>query len=192
MYTVSDVRHSLSQVSPDSEEEPMVWVLSLLVAVLVAVALGRRYVALRGARLVECPETKAPAAVSLRAAHAAVGGSLSLSKCSRWPERRACGRQCLAQIERAPADCLVRTIVTNWYAGKECAVCHRPLDEIDWFERKPGFIDGAGRARPWVDLPPDELPAVLAREQPICFDCYVASSFRQERAELVIDNPWRR
>lgn len=173
----------------------MVWALSLLVAVLVAVAavlLGRRYFALRGARLVECPETKAPAAVSLHAARAAAGASLSLSECSRWPERKACGRQCLAEIERAPADCLVRTIVANWYAGKACVVCHKPLGEIDWFERKPGFVDEAGKARPWVDIPPERLPAVLARDQPICFDCYVAATFRQEHPELVTDNPWKR
>ena len=52
----------------------MLWALSLLVAVLVAavaVWLGRRYLAARGARIVECPETKAPAAVSLSAARAA-------------------------------------------------------------------------------------------------------------------------
>jgi hypothetical protein len=170
----------------------MVWVLSLLVAVAAAVWLGRRYFALRGARIVKCPETKAPAAVSLRAAQAAAGGSLSLSECSRWPERRTCGQECLAEIERAPADCLVRTIVTNWYAGKACAVCHKPLGEIDWLERKPGFVDAAGRARPWVEVPPDQLPDVLANEQPICFDCYVAATFRQQHPELVIDNPWKR
>ena len=68
----------------------MSWALSLLIAAVVtglAVWLGRRYFALRGARIVECPETKAPAAVSLHAAQAAVGGSLSLSDRSRWPER---------------------------------------------------------------------------------------------------------
>ncbi len=173
----------------------MSWALSLLVAaVVVAVAVwaGRRYVALRGARIVECPETKAPAAVSLHAAQAAVGRPLSLSDCSRWPERSSCGRECLAEIGRAPADCLVRTIVTKWYAGKDCAVCDRPLGEIDWFERKPGFVDGSGRARPWPDVVPEELPGVLANEQPICFDCYVAATFRQEHPELVIDNPWKK
>jgi len=173
----------------------MVWVLSLLVAVLVAVAavaFGRRYFALRGARLVECPETRARVAVSLRVARAAVGGSLSLSECSRWPARKSCGQQCLAEIERAPAGCLVRTIVTSWYAEKTCAVCGRPLGEIDWIERKPGFIDAAGRARPWVDVPPEQLPDVLAHDRPICFDCYVAAIFRQQHPELVVDNPWKR
>ena len=135
----------------------MVWVLSLLVAIFVVVAavfLGRRYFALRGARLVECPETKAPAAVNLRAARAALGGSLLARPSARaGPSGSRAASECLAQIERAPADCLVRTIVTNWYAGKACAVCHKPLGEIDWFERKPGFIDEAGKARPWVDVP---------------------------------------
>ncbi len=173
----------------------MVWVLSLLVAAVVVAAalwLGGRYARMRGARLVECPETKAPAAVSLNAARAAAGGSLSLSTCSRWPERGGCGQECLAQIERAPEGCLVRTIVTDWYAGKQCAVCHKPLGEIDWFERKPGFVDAAGRARPWIDVPPEELPDVLAREQPICFDCYVSATFRQQHPELVTDNPWKK
>ncbi len=171
----------------------MVWALSLLVAAVVAAAaiwLGRRYFALRGARIVECPESRAPAAVSLGALQAALGGSLSLSECSRWPERRACGRECLAEIERAPEACLVRNIVTSWYAGKSCTVCHKPLDKIDWFERKPGFLDADGRARPWLDLRPEELPDVLAHEQPICFDCYVAATFRREHPELVVDNPW--
>jgi hypothetical protein len=172
----------------------MNWALWLAIAAVVigaAVWLGRRYFALRGARIVECPETKAPAAVSLRAAKAAVGGSLSLSECSRWPERQACGRECLAEIERAPFDCLARTIVMEWYAGKSCAVCHKPLGEIDWFERKPGLIDSSGRARVWSDVPPERLPDVLAHDQPICFDCSVAATFRQQHPELVIDNPWK-
>lgn len=171
----------------------MSWMLLLvLVAVSAAAAwAGRRYVALRGTRLVECPETKAPAAVDLRSARAALGQRLDLSSCSRWPERQSCGRECLAQIERAPADCLVRTVVTKWYEGKACAVCQKPLDDIDWLERKPGLIGSTGKARPWPDIPAEQLPDALASERPICFDCYVAATFRQEHPELVVDNPWK-
>ena len=93
---------------------PLVMVAAVAVA---AALLGRRYFAIRGRRLVECPETKAPAAVNVNAARAAVAGQLTLSECSRWPERQSCGRECLAQIERAPQDCLVRTVVTKWYEG---------------------------------------------------------------------------
>jgi hypothetical protein len=172
----------------------MSWALWLLIVAAVAAVtawLGRRYMALRGARLVECPETKAPAAVGVSAVQAAFGGRFSLSECSRWPERESCGRECLAQIERAPADCLVRTIVTQWYKGKSCAVCRTPLGEIDWLERKPGLLDSSGRARPWPDVPPERLPEALSHDQPICFDCYVSASFRQEHPDLVIDNPWK-
>jgi hypothetical protein len=172
----------------------MSWVLSLLVVATVAALaawLGRRYFALRGTRLVKCPDTKAPAAVNIHAAQAALGQRFSLSDCSRWPEKQSCGRECLAQIERAPADCLVRSVVTKWYAGKSCAVCHKPLGEIDWLEHKPGLMDGSGRARPWPDVQPEQLPQALASQQPICFDCYVAITFRREHPELVLDNPWK-
>jgi hypothetical protein len=175
-------------------EGTMSWALWILVVGGVAAAaawFGRRYVAMRGPRLVECPETKAPAAVEIDAAQAAVGGSITLSKCSRWPERRSCGRECVAQIERAPADCLVRNVVTEWYRGRRCAVCEQPLGEIDWLEGKPGLVDSAGRARPWPDVPPERLPEALAHDRPICFDCYVSAAFRQEHPDLVLDNPWK-
>jgi len=171
----------------------MSWVLLVVVAVVVGAGVwfGRRYMALRGTRLVECPETKEGAAVDVRAARAALGRRFDLSDCSRWPERHACGRECLAQIERAPADCLVRTVVTNWYQGKKCSVCEKPLSEIDWLERKPGLIDQEGTARPWPDVPPEQLPQAMATHQPICFDCYVAATFRREHPELVLDNRWK-
>jgi hypothetical protein len=172
----------------------MRWVLLLVVVGVsgpIAAWFARRYFALRGTRLVECPETKAPAAVDIQAGRAAIGQRLDLSGCSRWPERQSCGRECLAQIERAPSDCLVRTVVTKWYEGKTCAVCQKPLGEIDWLERKPGLIDSGGKARPWLDVPAEQLPQAMAAEQPICFDCYVAATFRREHPELVVDNPWK-
>jgi hypothetical protein len=177
-----------------SREETMSWVLLLIVAAVVAgiaAWFARRYFSLRGTRLVECPETKAPAAVDIQAGRAALGQRLDLSACSRWPGRQACGRECLAQIERAPEDCLVRTVVTKWYEGKTCAVCRKPLGEIDWLERKPGLIDRRGNARPWPDVPAEQLPEAMASEQPICFDCYVAATFRREHPDLVLDNRWK-
>ncbi len=171
----------------------MSWLLLVIAAVVAAATawFARRYFALRGKRLVECPETREFTAVDIRAGRAALGRPLDLSDCSRWPERHACGRECLAQIERAPADCLVRTVVTRWYEGKSCAVCHKPLGEIDWLERKPGLIDASGVSRPWPDVPAEQLPQAMASHQPICFDCYVAATFRREHPELVVDNPWR-
>ncbi|HEY3383046.1 MAG TPA: hypothetical protein VGK32_14835 [Vicinamibacterales bacterium] len=172
----------------------MSWLLPLIVvAVLVGVAawFGRRYVALRGPRLVECPESQQAAAVAVNAARAAAGGPFSLSACSRWPEKQSCGRECLAQIERSPEGCLVRTIVTNWYQDKRCAVCNKPVGDIDWYDRKPALMDEAGIARPWPEVQAERLPEVLATQRPVCFDCYVAETFRREHPDLVVDNPWK-
>jgi hypothetical protein len=52
-------------------------------------------------------------------------------------------------------------------------------------------MDDEGLARPWPDVAPETLPQVLATHKPVCFDCYVAETFRREHPELVVDNPWR-
>lgn len=168
----------------------LIWPLVIVAVALAAFVVARRYLAYRGARLVECPENKQTAAVKVESAWAALGGDWRLADCSRWPERHACGRECLAQIERSPDDCLVRTIVTQWYEGKDCVVCGKPVGEVDWYDRKPGVMDAAGRAQPWPEVPPDTLPEVLATHKPVCFDCYVAETFRREHPDLVLDNPW--
>jgi len=55
-----------------------------------------------GSRVVICPENQRQVAVSIDAMHAAVTGlsrapELHLSDCTRWPERRKCGQECLSQ-----------------------------------------------------------------------------------------------
>jgi hypothetical protein len=167
-----------------------IWLLVGVGVAAAAAVLVRRYLAYRGARLVECPESKQTAAVKVESAWAALGGDWRLADCSRWPERHACGRECITQIERSPDDCLVRTIVNRWYADKTCAVCGKALGEIDWYDRKPALMDEAGRSHPWPEVQADTLPQVLATHRPVCFDCYVAETFRQEHPDLVLDNPW--
>ena len=64
---------------------------------------------------------------------------LRLTTCSRWPERRNCGQECLTQIQSSPEDCLVRNILVNWYGGKVCASCGQTFAEIEW-SRKPALL----------------------------------------------------
>jgi hypothetical protein len=65
------------------------------------------YRRLRGARLVACPETGAPAAVELdpleAAATVAMGREtvLRVIGCSRWPEHLDCAQHCRAEIAAA-------------------------------------------------------------------------------------------
>jgi phospholipase C len=118
----------------------------------------RTYFRLRGKMLVTCPETKKPAAVDVDAKGAAEHSILTepylrLSECSRWPERQGCGQECLSQIEAAPEECLVRTLVAKWFAGKACAYCGRPIEGIDWLGgQRPARGASIKVALTWVVL----------------------------------------
>src|ERR1044071_7851601 len=102
-----------------------IWIVIAVAAAVAMWRLGASWWRYRGDRAIVCPENVRPAGVSVdagRAALTALGGSpqLRLSSCSRWPERAGCGQECLAQIHSSPEDCLVRNIVSRWFAGKKC------------------------------------------------------------------------
>lgn len=77
----------------------------LLLALLIptVLALGGVWRRARPARAVTCPELNKLAGVLLDPwyavrMHAAGNPEGMIKRCSRWPERAACGRQCLVQI----------------------------------------------------------------------------------------------
>src|ERR1039458_1285972 len=76
--------------------------------ILLPLALWRReiYKQYSGSRLVACPESQQPAAVSIDVRHAAATGmdgcpDLRLSDCTRWPERSNCDQACLSRAVQA-------------------------------------------------------------------------------------------
>ena len=176
------------------------WLLALVLAVVVirvlrGAAFYRRF---RGRHLVICPATKKPAAVIPDAAAAAISAALGeahlhIQECSRWPalkpgqERRRCGQHCLAQIEAAPEDCLIKTMVTRWYAGKDCVLCGSVIDKVDWLGQKPAMLGPDGTTVQWDEIAAEKLPEVLATHQPVCWNCHVAESFRRQHSEWVVD-----
>jgi hypothetical protein len=164
-----------------------------LALIFVGIRFSRAYFRLKGERVVTCPADQTKAAVDIstgKAAAAAVFGSpaFTLTTCSHWPERRGCGQACVSQIEAAPIDCLVRTHLTRWYEGKTCAVCHRPIGEIDWYERRPAVRRPDGITEAWKDVDAVQLDDILRTHVPVCFDCHVAETFRRTHPELVLDN----
>ena len=73
-----------------------------------AVTLGS-YIRYGGKRVVNCPETRQPAAVRIDLAKVARQAiyrtpSLKLDQCSRWPERASCGQECLAELKGRPGS----------------------------------------------------------------------------------------
>src|SRR5690242_20605091 len=171
--------------------------MAIAVAGLVVVGLGRAlrtYLRVRGKRLVSCPETHKPAAVRAAAGkvalEATVGNQqLRLSECSSWPEREACGQECLAQIQEAPKACLVWTIINRWYQGQKCVYCHKPFEEIHWHDHPPALLDSECRTVEWNKIPAEKLQEMLVTHWPVCWSCHMTETFRREHPELVVDRP---
>ena len=147
---------------------------------------GRIY---RGTRVVTCPDGLGPAAVQLDRRRAALTASLGrpcvrVRRCSRWPAHRLCSRECLAEIQAAPQEGLVRILVARWSAGRSCALCGCQLEGA----RPPGFAPALlypdGTTVESQDLAPEELPERLRRHRPVCWYCHVASKLRRERPDL--------
>lgn len=151
----------------------------------------------RGTRLVKCPENHCAAAVELDAKGAGVeafrgGDYLCLQDCSRWPERKNCAQECLTQVEALGSGCLVRNVVAEWYKGKVCVYCHKPVDSVvEWTGHIPALLTPDAKTVSWDDIPAETLPAVFATHQPVCWSCHVAETFRRQHPELVTDRPAR-
>ncbi|HEY2457013.1 MAG TPA: hypothetical protein VGI13_06930 [Candidatus Acidoferrum sp.] len=151
----------------------------------------------RGQRLVTCPETQLPAAVRIntaKVARDAIFGKpqLRLDRCSSWPERGRCGQNCLTEIATDPAQCLVRNMVSKWYQGKSCAYCQKPFAQIQWHDRQPALLAPDRALVQWNEVPPERLPEMFATHLPVCWNCYIAETFRKQHPERVVDRPWKR
>lgn len=166
--------------------------------VLAGLAVGfRTFLRYRGQRLVTCPENQETAAVHVDAAKAAssrlIGKpEIRLDQCSRWPEMRNCGQQCLSKINADPENCLVWNIVGNWYKGKTCAYCQKPFGEIHWHDRHPALLSPEHVAKQWNEVPAEQLPKIFETCLPVCWNCYVAETFRQQNPDRVLNRNWER
>ena len=153
------------------------------------------YFHFRGTRLVTCPETKRPAAVEVDASYAGLTAALGmaprvrLEDCSRWQVRERCDEPCLSQLQNAPEECLVRRLVALWYEGKYCAFCHKAIPPVDWPGHQPTLMDSNGRTVQWHEVPPEQLPDVLASFRPVCSNCHITETFRREHPEMVVERP---
>jgi len=176
----------------------LMWGGFVLLALLVVLGLvfGRAYLKYRGDRVITCPENRRPAAVAVDTGHVLLmtlkgKTDLRLKSCSRWPEKQDCGQDCLRQIEAAPEDCLVRHILTEWYEGKNCALCGKPIGEIHWADHEPALLSAEHRTVEWHEVAAADVPDVLATHQPVCWNCHVVNRMVGGHPELVLDRSRR-
>jgi len=155
------------------------------------------YLLFRGKRaVVICPETHNYVAVgvdAVDAVHAAATATeeeaeLRLTSCTRWPERAGCDQDCVYQIANAPEDCAVRVMLEDFYEGRSCVLCRKPLAGPRLDKHKPALLRAYDRRTFGCrELPPEALPVVLESYLPVCWDCHIAESFRRAHPELVTD-----
>jgi hypothetical protein len=158
----------------------------------------RTYLKFRRKSLVTCPETRKPAAVQVDAGKAALDvlegrhARIHLDQCSRWPEREQCGQECLSQIENDPEGCSVWSIVQQWYRGRSCAYCQKPIEAIHWHDHRPALLGPDKKTAQWTEIPAERLPEVFETHLPVCWSCHIAETFRRDHPERVVDRPWKR
>ncbi len=156
----------------------------------------RTFFKFRGTRVVTCPETGRPVAVEVDALNAAERAALGdthvqLKSCTRWPERQDCGQECLAELEAAPEECLLKAILGRWYAGKACVFCGREFGVIHWHDHKPCLRAPSGETIEWSQFKPETVGEVLKTHDPVCWDCHIAETFRRSYPDMVVDRDWK-
>jgi len=155
---------------------------------------AREFLRFRGKMLATCPETQCPVAVKMatwREGFAALIGRrhLELSSCSRWPERADCGQECLSQLESDPEKHRVWTIASQWYAGRKCAYCGKPIQAFSHVDHHPALLSTEKTTAEWDQIPAEKLPEAFSSSLPVCWNCHVVETFRREHPELVIERP---
>jgi len=160
-----------------------------------AVPALRAYLVYRGKRLVTCPENHKAAAVDVAAGKAAAGAfvgkvELSLDHCSRWPEMHNCGQTCLAQVQADPEHCLLWNVVSEWYEGQNCAFCKKPFSALRHVDHTPALVGPDQKTFEWSEVRPEQLPEVLSKCRPVCWNCHIVETFRRTHPEMVVDRKW--
>jgi hypothetical protein len=159
--------------------------------------LVRSFSRYRSSRIVTCPETNRPATVEVDALHASLTSIVGLTdvrlqNCSRWPMKKECGQECLTDLhDVAPEECLVSGVLMRWYRDKNCVYCRKSFSEVQWLDHRPALLTRGEELLSWKEVNLDQLRNVLETHSPVCWDCYIAQTFRRDHPDLVVFRPWR-
>lgn len=171
--------------------------LAAAMLVVVAIYFGIRYFVrtserFGGEQVIICPETGKQAMVEIDVRHAALTNltgqtDLRLEHCSRWPIKQDCGQDCLLQLDVAPDECLVRSVLEKWYRAKTCAFCKRPFEPITMIDHQPALLNPEGITVEWKRVSLTGVNEAMSSCLPVCWSCHIAQTFRREHADLVVE-----
>lgn len=79
-------------------------------------------------------------------------------------------------------------LLKHYFAGKQCAICKRPIPPVHGTGMKPGLLNPeTHRVHSWEEIRDADLPAALETHKPVCPSCELAESFRQRFPDRVVD-----
>jgi hypothetical protein len=156
--------------------------------------LVRAYSRYRGTKIVTCPEPGRPASGEIDALQASMTSTVGLpdvrlKNCWRWPMNEECGQECLTDLDVAPGQCLVSGVLMRWYRGKTCFYCSKPFEELHWTDHKPALQSPEGMLVRWNGVSVENLSMVRETHLAVCWNCYIAQSFRLNHPEMVVYRP---
>lgn len=76
----------------------------------------------------------------------------------------------------------------QWFAGKICGVCSRPIPTLHRMGPQPGFKRLAPGIHPiltWDEVPAGALPLISETYLPLCGNCQIAESLKQAYPDAV-------
>jgi hypothetical protein len=160
--------------------------LALIIILLIGITLAVGVVYARGhaRRVVRCPDTGGIAQVETSALNEVLttlfpGSGFHIEKCTRWPDQAGCAESCLGQIEAAPVDCQLRTIVKKWYEGRSCSLCKAEIVAPRAFSGSCAVMAPNGSTRDWSNVTDEELARVLTIYEPVCWNCHIDAISRR-------------
>jgi hypothetical protein len=96
-----------------------------------------------------------------------------------------------------PHDAATTAQLRQFFGGKQCASCSRPIAPVHAGELRPGLLNASTHeAMAWDEIPAANLSTTLESHMAICSACLITETFRREHPELVVDrhrtveNPW--
>jgi hypothetical protein len=87
-----------------------------------------------------------------------------------------------------PHDAATTAHLKQFFGGKECAACGRPIAPVHAGELHPGLLNtNTHEAIAWEDIPAADLSTTLASHATICASCVTVETFRREYPDRVVD-----
>ena len=92
------------------------------------------------------------------------------------------------QVKSNPHDAVTTAQLRQFFGGKQCASCSRPIAPVHAGELRPGLLNtSTHEAIAWDEIPAADLSTTLGSHVAICSSCLISETFRRQHPELVVD-----